>query len=226
MDYSLLQTEELVRICAERGEAPEWAEFIRRFHPLIARVVTRTAKRLGESCPAVLDDLVQDTYLKLCADNCRLLRTFRPHHPGAVYGYLKVVAANVVHDHLKHARAAKRGAGKPCQDVDSLAEWSAQTSGRKNRDSETVEHSILMHQVDRQLTKSLPAQDLARCRLIFWLYYRDGLTASAIASLPGVRLTPKGVESMLLRLTRMVRAGLVRLGDEPDEKGLRELESF
>jgi RNA polymerase sigma-70 factor, ECF subfamily len=44
--------------------------------------------------------------------------------------------------------------------------------------------------------------------VIFWLYYRDGLTARAIAQLPGIRLSVKGVESTIHRLTRRVRLRL------------------
>ena len=61
----------------------------------------------------VLDELVQETYLKLCADQCRLLRGFQSRHPGSIFGYLKVVTANVVHDYFKSAHSSKRGAGQP-----------------------------------------------------------------------------------------------------------------
>jgi hypothetical protein len=40
---------------------------------------------------------------------------------------------------------------------------------------------------------------------IFWLYYREGMTAKAIAGVSSIGLTVKGVESTLLRLTRLVR---------------------
>ena len=43
---------------------------------------------------------------------------------------------------------------------------------------------------------------------IFWLYYRQGLTSKAISELAAIGLGVKGVESTLLRLTRLVRAKL------------------
>jgi RNA polymerase sigma-70 factor (ECF subfamily) len=227
MNYSSMQPEELVRICAEGGHAPEWSEFIRRFHPLITRVAVRTAQIWGESSPSVVDDLVQETYLKLCAEDCRLLRSFQPHQPGAIYGYIKMVTANVVHDHFKASHAAKRGSGRAAEDVEDIGERARKTGARSATDQQTIERSILIQQIDQHLTKSIPSVDLRRNRLIFWLYYRDGLTAKAIASIPGVGLTPKGVESLLLRLTRLVRSGLAGFGDEPDaKKGLRRVESF
>jgi RNA polymerase sigma-70 factor (ECF subfamily) len=79
----------------------------------------------------------------------------------------------------------------------------------------------------------VPAQDLPRDRLIFWLYYRTGLTASAIAKLPGVGLTPSGVESAVGRLTKLVKAALAGHSASTTEskslgkkKGFQEAESF
>jgi len=65
--------------------------------------------------------------------------------------------------------------------------------------------------------------------MVFWLYYRAGFTASAIASLPTVGLTTKGVESLIFRLTRIVRENLAGpLANNPDGagKGLPQAESF
>jgi len=87
-------------------------EFIRRFHGVIAGAVLRTARQWGEPSRAQVEDLIQDTYLKLCEDNSRLLASFRPRHEDAIYGFLKVVTANVVRDHFKSALAAKRGASQ------------------------------------------------------------------------------------------------------------------
>ena len=79
---------------------------------MIAAAVLRTARRWGEPSPCQLDDLIQETYLKLCEDDSRLLRSFQPRREDSIYGFLKMVAANVVHDHFKSAMAAKRGAGQ------------------------------------------------------------------------------------------------------------------
>jgi RNA polymerase sigma-70 factor (ECF subfamily) len=78
---------------------------------VIASTIMRTARQWGDLPRVQIDDLVQDTYLKLCENNYRLLAGFRPQHKDSIYGFLKVVATNVVHDHFKSAQAAKRGAG-------------------------------------------------------------------------------------------------------------------
>ena len=217
-----------MRACAEKGEAAAWEEFIRRFHKLLATVVMRTARRWGESAPQVIDDLIQEAYLKFCGDRCRLLREFRPQHPDAIYGFLKVVAANVVHDHFKALRAHKRGSSEALplhEDIEAGAR-----SGSIGSPA-AIERDILLAQVDDVLVRRVPEPSRGRQRMIFWLYYRDGFTTRAIASLPFVGLSTKGVESTIHRLTRLVRSELVERGsgmenESKGEKGFRSPESL
>src|SRR4029077_11356378 len=101
LDLRSLSPVELVATCLATKDGLVWTEFVRRFRPLISTIVLRTARNWGEPNPSLLDDLIQETYLKLCADDCRLLRNFRSQYPSAIFGFLKVVTANVVHDHFK-----------------------------------------------------------------------------------------------------------------------------
>jgi len=98
-----------------------------------------------------------------------------------------------------------------------------------------MERQLLIREIDREFSRSVPAENLPQSRLIFWPYYRCGLTASAIAAFPNIGLTTKGVESALFWLTRIVRAAVAEQGHEwPQteqdsslrEKGLRQTESF
>jgi len=43
--YSALPSEDLVKACVGSSNEAAWVEFIRRFQPLIAKVVGRTARR-------------------------------------------------------------------------------------------------------------------------------------------------------------------------------------
>jgi RNA polymerase sigma-70 factor (ECF subfamily) len=199
--YSSLSPDDLVKACAGSRDPAVWQAFIRLFQPVIAAAVLRTARRFGELSRHTLDDLVQETYLKLCEDDSRLLRSFVSRHPDAIFGFLKVVAGNVVHDYFKSALAEKRGAGQ----TDALPDCaSPSTPVSAGYGSAAMERQILLRQIDDALVAA--GEDKGRNRLIFWLHYRDGLTASAIASLPGIDLTTKGVESILLRMTRMIRS--------------------
>jgi RNA polymerase sigma-70 factor, ECF subfamily len=209
MDYAELSAEELVLACRQTDDIAAWQEFVRRFHPLIATVALRVARRWGESSPQLIDDLVQETYLKLCADNFHLLRCFKPHHQDAFFGYLKVVTANLVHDHFKAAHSTKRGSGAievTNEPIITSATSACNTTGT----AKNSERGILLRELDALLCRLAAGPQLERDRRIFWLYYRVGLAASAIAALPSIGLTTKGVESTILRLTRLLRQEMDR----------------
>lgn len=194
MSYSSLSAEELVRACAESGNAEAWEEFVRRFRLVIGSAVRRIAYRYGTPNDAVIDELIQDTYLKVCNDHCRMLRDFKPQHPDAFYGMLKVTAANLAHDYFRRPRP-------PVTDVDPFIPDS-------HSGPASIEREILLREI-ADILSEISSPSAARDREIFWLYYRQGFTANAIAAIPGCKLSTKGVESILHRLTSYVRQGLV-----------------
>jgi len=200
--YSTTSPEELVRVCSTSGDAEVWEEFVRRFHRLIAAVVLHTAARLGDASPQTVDDLVQETYLKLCADRFRLLRNFDQRHPEAIFGYIKVVTANAVRDHFKSAYSKKRGGGQ----IDEAPELFVPVADRDSPGGpNAIERQLLIKDIQRHLEVCTAGPEHARDCRIFWLYFRSGLSAGAIAALPGIGLTTKGVESLILRITRELR---------------------
>jgi RNA polymerase sigma-70 factor (ECF subfamily) len=214
MVWTSLSPQDLIQGCARTRDAGAWEEFIRRFHRLIAGVVLRTAQRWAERSPAAIDDLVQEVDLKLCADDCRLLTSFESEHPDAIYGYLKVITANLVQDHFKALHAQKRGSGHAFENLDAVDPPGTLGSERE------IEREILLQQIDAVLAAPEAGTTQERDRTIFWLYYRQGFTANAIAALPSIGLTSKGVESTLLRLTRLVRDEL------RGEQGIQAANSF
>ena len=207
MDHSALPPNDLLMACIG-GDASAWEEFIRRFSPVIARVVFRVACRYGDSSKSVVDDLVQDTYLKLCSNDCKLLKSFEPQHAESIFAFLKVVASCVAHDHFKSRLAQKRGAGNTTDTLDEMHGFAPGDSANSPRSLAHIERDVLIRQIDEHLSTLLPPVEAKRGRAVFWLYYRAGFSASAIASLPAMGLTTKGVESLLLRTTRIVRRKL------------------
>lgn len=191
--YSALTPLELANVCATGADPDAWDEFVRRFHPLISGFVARTARRWGAPSREVIDDLVQETFLKLCAKRCRSFLQFRALHGDAIFGYLKVVTSNLVNDYFRGQHAIKRGSGQSAADFEVAA---VADSGA----AEAIERMILWQQIERILLSAG-----GRDRLIFRLYYREGRSARDIAALPSICLTVKGVESAILRVTRLVR---------------------
>lgn len=201
MDLSKLSAQELLRRCLQSEDEATWLEFVRRFQPLIARVVIKSLRRWTDPAPSLVDDLVQDTYLKLCANNFRALHEFDCQHESALFGFLKVVASNVVQDHFRSSYSQKRGSGREEEELDQVNDAAA--SGGKF--SENVERNILIQEIRQCLQTQASEPNFSRDSAIFWLYYQQGLTAKAISELPAIGLTVKGVESTLLRLTRLLR---------------------
>lgn len=213
-DYSTIPAQELILTCLRSGEEIAWVEFVRRFQPLIASVVLRVARQWGAASPQVIDDLVQETYLKLCAERCRLLQNFKTERQGAIYGFLKVFTANLARDHFKAVHAQKRGGSVGTDPLDVEV-----VSGHVTRNESEVacyERNILVGQVATCLNSVVSGPNATRDSRIFWLYYRVGLSASAIADLSATGLSTKGVESIILRLTRALRE---RLDSRISEKG-------
>jgi RNA polymerase sigma-70 factor (ECF subfamily) len=202
-----MAVEELIRACAELSDSAAWGEFIARFHRDISLSIIRTVRRWGFSPKEVLDDLIQDTYLKLCADKCRLLYDFAIAHPEAINGYVKTIAINVAHDYFKSQHSRKRG-GRSVVQADEELEPKARTDGLGG--PEAMERNILLRQINDYLHSCTEGPSQERDRMVFWFHYRQGMTAKEIATLPATRLTVKGVESLILRITRCIGAQMRR----------------
>lgn len=215
MSYNSQDTCELIRACADPCNSAAWQEFIARFQKLIAGVAMRTCERWGEYSSNAVDDLVQETYLKLSADNARLLRDFQSQQPDSIYGYLKVITANVVNDHFRARNAEKRGGGANQEDINNIQCASeCQQSGSLS----AIQCQVLLGEIDDCLERCIQGGKAERDKLIFRLYYRQGFSAKAIAAIPEVELkNVKGVESAILRITKLVRAEINKQS-KPGEK--------
>jgi RNA polymerase sigma-70 factor, ECF subfamily len=205
MDPQELSAQELVQLCLDHNQKAAWEEFVRRYQPTIARVVTRTARRWTIPSPALVDDLVHDTYLKLFTNDSRALREFAFQHENAIFGFFKTVASNVVTDHFRAFRNQKRWTGKDDISLDDAAFFIPESRNSAQR----ADYEILCDEINKILKEEL-GNEFTRDYAIFWLYYHHGLTANAISKLPAIGLTVKGVESTLLRVTKLVREKMNR----------------
>ena len=207
MDMRALSSNELSRLCIDGKDADAWLEFVRRFQKPIALTAFRICRIWGMNSRSVVDDLVQETYLRLCADQCRLLRNFcvAADNPDSLGALVRTVAANVAHDFFRNRTAQKRG-GAQSQSALELPEdelLSDLWSGARD-----LERELQIREVEHVLRSAPSTEVTRRERLIFALYFRRGLTASAIAAIPAMQLTTKGVESALHRITQFLRSQL------------------
>jgi RNA polymerase sigma-70 factor (ECF subfamily) len=204
--YSSLSLQEVVCLCAGHSGSPSdeeaWEEFISRVGKPISLMIMRTASLWGEPSRSLVEDLAQVTYLKLWEGGCRLLRDFAIERPEAILGYLKKTAANATHDYFKHGRSQSSGGDHlhiSTDDVDPEAGKEAHGSEEK------IEFGLFLQEIDEHLSRFLTGPDAERDKMIFWLYFRQGMSTKEIASLPGVGLGTKGVGSVIERLKHGIR---------------------
>lgn len=222
--YSSLSLKDVVCLCAESCDQEAWEEFVSRVGKPISLTIMRTASLWGDPSRSLVEDLVQVTYLKLWEDGCRLLRNFAIQHPEAILGYLKKTAANATHDYFKHGHSQSSGGDEPhvsTSDVDPEAGEEVHGSQEK------IAFGIFLCEIDDHLKRSLSG-DRERDRMIFWLYFRQGMSTKEIASLPALGLTAKGVGSVLERVKNCIREQILRVdsdseGDKRKSKFPREV---
>jgi RNA polymerase sigma-70 factor (ECF subfamily) len=200
--YSSLPLKDVVCLCAAGSDEEAWQEFVSRVGKPISLTIMRTASLWGEASRSVVEDLVQMTYLKLWENGCRLLQEFAIQHPEAILGYLKKTAANAAHDYFRHGHSQSAGGDQPhvsSWDVDPEA--GQETHGSQDK----ISFAVIQSEIDDRLKQILTGPDRERDRMIFWLYFRQGMSTKEIASLPTIRLTAKGVASVLERVKRSIR---------------------
>lgn len=211
--YSSLSLKDVVCLCAEPGDDEAWEEFACRVGRPISLTIMRTASLWGEPSRSLVEDLIQMTYLKLWEGGCGLLRDFAIQHPDAILGYLKKTAVNATHDYFKHGRSQSSGGDQPhvsTSDVDPEA------GNEVHGSQERIAFGIFLHEIDEHLKRVLTGPDAERDRMIFWLYFRQGMSTKEIASLPTIGLGAKGVGSVIERLKHCVREQILGRGSDAE----------
>jgi RNA polymerase sigma-70 factor (ECF subfamily) len=162
------------------------------------------AYRSGQASQDLVQDVTQEVYLKIFAEDCRVLRTLRSRDEPAIAALVQAIAYSVGCDHFRRNTALKRGGRQPVVSLNDAAESGTCVAP----ETETVLRSILFEQIDIALKEVSDQTKRTEQRRIFWLYFRHGFTARDIAEMPSCELSVKGVESLLLRLTKSVRQKL------------------
>ena len=207
VDYTGLSVSDLLKSCLDSNNEAAWEEFVRRFQRTIAGAICKTLRSFGSCDPELVNDLVQDTFMRLCADRSRSLREFEATEEVFFHGFLKATAVNVVRDHFRRVRSIKRHADAVAEPIDTIANERASAQEHEKK----YEDSLILQAVDEILRFGEPAE-AERNRFIFWLHYRDGFSAAEIARMHPVGLSAKGVETVLRRLLNEVKRGDLSAG--------------
>jgi DNA-directed RNA polymerase specialized sigma24 family protein len=197
-NYAHMEIPEIIAECAVKGTEGAWREFVNRTRARIrAVVIRRLERRVERLSQETVDDLTQDVYLRLYANKCRALRSAEALRENSLFRFLKVVASRVVEDHFRQLAFKREGSG-PAIPFSSEAPLAG----------DQVSTDLLISKIEEVLKTLSQEAEFERDYRIFWLYYRQALTAREISSLPDIELTQKGVESVLMRQTRLIQAAL------------------
>jgi len=200
--YSSLSLKDIVFLCAGPNDDEAWEEFVSRVRKPISFMIMRTASLWGKPSRSVVEDLTQITFLKLWEGGRSLLRDFAIQRPEAILGYLKKTAANATHDYFKHGHSQSAGGDIPhVSTADADPEAGKEVDGSQER----IAFELLLSEIDKHLKRCVNGPDQERDRMIFWLYFRQGMSITEIASLPTIGLGAKGVGSVIERLKHAIR---------------------
>ena len=198
--YSDLSLKEIVCLCAaDPRNVDAWEEFVSRVDRPIGLTIKRTAEVRVKPCRSLIEDLRQETYVKLLKDGCRPLRDCtNSHEDQEILGYIKKAARNATLDYLRLLPPI------------STIEIDPETEQGTDRSQKSSEYRILLEEIDKHVKHCLIGPDKERDRAIFRLYYRYGMSTEEIARLPTIGLTAKGVGAVIERLKHCLRERILR----------------
>jgi DNA-directed RNA polymerase specialized sigma24 family protein len=182
--------EDLFKACSDTTNAEAWREFCGRYDGLIRKTIRRMLARAPLSGD-ILEDLVQETYVRLARNGCRALADFRMKGPNTDFGLVKCVAVSTVLDHFK------------CNSIPMI---SFEEAGNSITEEPDIERGLFLEQCFRAATEKGSNRD--RDRRIFLLYFRLGLKAREIAALRNIGLETKGVESVIHKTVSVIKKRL------------------
>lgn len=171
-------------------DARAWESFLGDYLPLISGIAARVAFRWGAS-PVEVEDVIQEVCLKI--SGLARQRRFTAEAPAEIEAYLKSVAANTASDYFRSRHRTRRSESATVT-LEGREEILVSAVG-----AGSIEHTVFLEEIGRLLEGD------DREQKIFWLYYRQGLSAKEIAAIPALRLSAKGVESALLRMVNRLR---------------------
>jgi RNA polymerase sigma factor (sigma-70 family) len=227
---TLSNRELVIRLATADQEDPAWLEFVSRFQWRIRRTIHDALLRASGRQPSleigdlleVVDDLTQDVFLRLITGERRALAHFRGRNENSIYTYLDAIATNLVRDHLKMLRARARPAvvtslDEPKNPMSSEEPAEPITLGDKLTSpdpdpSVTAQESELSRHIVEAVEETSKKNTAGRDRLIFRLYFLEGLTVPEIASIRVIKLSASGIEKRIAKFRSAAKKVLQKEG--------------
>jgi RNA polymerase sigma-70 factor (ECF subfamily) len=163
------------------------------------RVLTILLRALGQGHAADLQDLRQEVWARLLANDGAALRGVRAERPGALAAFVGQVALRVALDFARSRGLRARG------EAPEEAAW--QVAEARPAPDDLAWAGQRRALLEAALREAAQGPREARDLLVLRAYYFDGLTPGEVAAL-GIGLSPKGVETVLQRARVRVEQAL------------------
>ncbi len=226
MDSKRLSNRDLVeRLVDAAPQDGAWPEFVARFKSRIRLAVLRSFQTETQRNPGLdtgspheaVVDLTQDVFVKLLESERRALSRFRGKSEHSIYTYLSAIAVNLVRDHFKRLRAQKTP--KASTSIQNMVKLEEEGNGPSYEqalmsDGPGPERFLASQELRERMVAAVadasPQSTTApRDRLIFRLYFIEGLTVGEIARLPSIGLSASGIEKCIRRIREALRENLL-----------------
>lgn len=218
---SILSHVDLMRACKEQDSEAVWQEFVARYNRFVCLAVLRAyCQNRGQRPSSVdndlIDDLVQEVYVKLFESARGAVQEFRGATDAAVFVYIGRVALSVVIDYLRRSGARKRWSETCSLDAIVYSDDDQETTmgERLAAPGPTPEQEavgeVLRTQVAAILNRILRGRNAERDLRIAEAFIFDGASLAEIAgAIGGIR--ESGIKSSIRRTSLRLRSELTRL---------------
>jgi RNA polymerase sigma factor (sigma-70 family) len=208
------------RLVTADPEDPIWLEFIDRFHQNIRRMIYRAYRseknRVVDvdagSVPELIEDLTQEVFVRLVKGDRRALARFQGLNEHSIFTYLSTIAVNLVRDHFKALRAQRKprhgsSIQEPLRTSDGplLKATLGDVLASPEPGPDTVAESIELRRRLRDAVDEASGDRSGRDRLIYRLYFVEGLTIEETAAIRAVGLSSSGVEKRVRKIRETIR---------------------
>ena len=226
MKTDIHNRELISRLVTAGPEDPIWLEFIARFQRSIRGMIYRAYRDERDravgvdigSAPELIEDLTQEVFVRLVNGDRRALARFRGLNEYSIFTYLSTISVNLVRDHFKSLRAQRKprrasSIQEPLRTADgpssaTLGDVLASPDPGPDTIAETMELRQRLHEAVDEASSDCSGRD----RLIFRLYFVEGLTIGEVAAIRTVGLSTSGVEKRVRKIRTAIKKKLEEEG--------------
>jgi RNA polymerase sigma factor (sigma-70 family) len=169
--------------------------------------------------PELLEDLTQEVFVRLVQGDRRALARFQGLNEHSIFTYLSTISVNIVRDHFKALRAKRKPRrGSSIQDPLRTADGPMATAtlgdvlASQEPGPDTVAENMELRRRLHEAVDEASGDCSGRDRLIYQLYFVEGLTIAEISAIRSVRLSPSGVEKRVRKIRKTVQKKLEEEG--------------